>query len=276
MSEAIKSQSSKKHEAQAEAVALFVSDLHLQPSLSRTTQAFLDFLSQHASKAHQLYLLGDLFEYWAGDDDIASPYHAHLVKALRALSDAGVAIYWIAGNRDFLVGQGLAKAAGMILLAEPHVTTISGQRIVLIHGDAQCTDDAAYMEFRKKVRDPAWQAEFLALPLAQRKAIIDGMRSGSREAQRGKSYEIMDVNPGAIAALFDATGATVMIHGHTHRPAIHEHHSGEQMRTRYVLPDWDCDTEAARGGWLALHASGKFQRFNVDGTLDEFPSEQQP
>ncbi|MGH8806832.1 MAG: UDP-2,3-diacylglucosamine diphosphatase [Noviherbaspirillum sp.] len=255
------------NEAQSEPIALFVSDVHLQASLPRTTQAFMDFLRLRASRTRQLYLLGDLFEYWAGDDDIVTPYNAQIASAIRAVSDAGVAVHWLAGNRDFLVGQGLAHAAGMTLLSEPHVATIAGQRIVLVHGDAQCTDDHAYMAFREKVRQPTWQAEFLALPLAQRKAIIDGMRSGSREAQRDKSYEIMDVNAAAIAALFDTTGAMIMIHGHTHRPATHEYQSDGHTRTRYVLPDWECDIKPARGGWLALNADGTFQRFRFDGAV---------
>jgi UDP-2,3-diacylglucosamine hydrolase len=256
-----------KNEAQSEPIALFVSDVHLQPSLSRTTQAFLDFLGLWASKVQQLYLLGDLFEYWAGDDDIVTPYNAKIANAIRAVSEAGVAVHWIGGNRDFLIGQGMAHATGMMLLPEPHVATIANQHIVLVHGDAQCTDDHAYMAFREKVRRPAWQQEFLALPLAQRKAIIDGMRSGSRDAQRTKSYEIMDVNVTAITSLFDTTNATTMIHGHTHRPAMHEYQSGAQTRTRYVLPDWECDIEPARGGWLALNADGTFQRYRFDGAV---------
>lgn len=247
------------------AVALFVSDVHLQPSLPRTTQAFIDFLRLHAGKARQLYLLGDLFEYWAGDDDIAAPYNCRIVEAIRAVSDAGVAVFWIGGNRDFLIGEEFAKAAGLTLLLEPFVATIAGQRVALVHGDAQCTDDHAYMAFREKVRDPDWQREFLAMPLAQRKAIIDSMRSGSREAQRTKSYEIMDVNAAAITSLFDATGAAIMIHGHTHHPATHDYQSNGGKYIRHVLPDWDCDTEPARGGWLALNADGTFRRFQFDG-----------
>jgi UDP-2,3-diacylglucosamine hydrolase len=253
------------NEAQSEPVALFVSDVHLQASLPLTTEAFLDFLHRYASRTRQLYLLGDLFEYWAGDDDITTPYNGKIADAIRAVSDAGVEVYWVGGNRDFLVGQGLAHAAGLTLLPESHVITLAGHRIVLVHGDAQCTDDHAYMEFREKVRQPVWQREFLDLPLAQRKAIIDGMRSGSREAQRNKSYEIMDVNAEAIAWLFESTGATIMIHGHTHRPGVHEYRFGAQTRTRFVLPDWDCDIAPGRGGWLALNADGEFQRFRFDG-----------
>ena len=254
------SQLDAANKAQPETVALFISDLHLQEAMPRTTQAFFDFLQQHAMKAQQLYLLGDMFEYWAGDDDMAAPYNRQIIAAIRAVSDAGVAVFWIAGNRDFLVGAGFAQASGVTLLPDPFVTTIAGQRLVLAHGDAQCTDDSAYMAFRAQVRQQAWQDVFLAMPLAQRKAIIDGMRKDSRAAQREKSYEIMDVNQAAIAALFDSTDSALMIHGHTHRPARHEYLNQGKLRVRHVLPDWDCDTEPARGGWLSIDAEGTITR----------------
>lgn len=254
------------NKAQSEPVALFVSDVHLQPSLPRTTQAFLDFLRAHGPRAQQLYLMGDLFEYWAGDDDVTTPYNRQIADAIRAVAEAGTAVFWIGGNRDFLIGEGFARAASLTLLPEPFVTTLAGQRIVLVHGDAQCTDDDAYMKFRAMVRQPDWQRQFLAMPLAQRKAIVDGMREGSREAQRDKPY--MDVNAAAIAELFQQTGAAIMIHGHTHRPATHEEQTGDARRVRHVLPDWDCDAEPPRGGWLALNADGSFSRFSFDARAD--------
>ncbi|QDZ28162.1 UDP-2,3-diacylglucosamine diphosphatase [Noviherbaspirillum sp. UKPF54] len=250
--------------AQSKPVALFVSDVHLQASLPRTTQAFLDFLKRDAANVQQLYLLGDLFEYWAGDDDLDSSYNRQIVDVLRAVSDAGVQIFWIAGNRDFLAGAEFASATGAMPLPDPAVVTISGRRIVLTHGDALCTDDHDYMAFRNQVRQQAWQKQFLAMPLAQRKAIIEGLRTGSREAQRGKSYDIMDVNPAATSALFEATGTTVMIHGHTHRPACHEYSANGQKRLRYVLPDWDCEAPQTRGGWLALNADGSMTQCRPD------------
>jgi UDP-2,3-diacylglucosamine hydrolase len=246
----------------ARAVALFVSDLHLQPAHPGTSAAFLAFLAERAMTAQQLYLLGDLFEYWAGDDDLDTPFHRQIIKAIRAVSDAGVAVYWIAGNRDFLVGPAFAQAAGLTLLCEPHVATVGGQRIALVHGDAECTDDIKYMEFRAQVRQAGWQAQFLAMPLAQRKAIIASLREGSREAHSTKPYEIMDVTPAAIADLFARTGADVIIHGHTHRPALHE----ADGKRRYVLPDWDLDSEPARGGWIAIDAGGAVSRCNLDGS----------
>jgi UDP-2,3-diacylglucosamine hydrolase len=151
------------------------------------------------------------------------------------------------------------------MLEDPHVALIAGNRIVLAHGDAQCTDDHAYMAFRAQVREPGWQRTFLALPLEERRKIVEGARMGSKEAQRSKSAEIMDVNEMAIASLFDATGAELMIHGHTHRPARHEYRSEDGVRLRYVLPDWDCDAEPPRGGWIAIDAQGMVRRFGVDG-----------
>jgi UDP-2,3-diacylglucosamine hydrolase len=249
----------------ARTLALFISDLHLQESHPRTAEAFFAFLAERASQAEALYLLGDIFEYWAGDDDLATPFHQRIVAALRTLSDHGVAVYWMAGNRDFLVGQGFAEAAGLTLLPDPTVITIGGQQIALVHGDAQCTDDLKYMAFRAQVRDPAWQQQFLAMPLTQRKAIIAGLREGSRQAHGEKSYEIMDVTAEAVSALHEATQADVIIHGHTHRPALHlDQATG---RRRYVLPDWELDTEHVRGGWIAIDGLGRLTRHDLHGQV---------
>jgi UDP-2,3-diacylglucosamine hydrolase len=245
------------------AVALFVSDLHLQASHPITAAAFLRFLAERAAAAQQLYLLGDLFEYWAGDDDIASPFHHTIISAIRAVSDAGVAVFWIAGNRDFLVGPGFAAAAGLTLLQEPHIIDIAGQRIALVHGDAECTLDTGYMDFRAQVRTPGWQQQFLAMPLSQRKGIIAGLREGSREAHTTKTDAIMDVTPAAIDALHAATGADTLIHGHTHRPALHV----DGARRRFVLPDWELDCAPERGGWIAIDAAGAISRHALDGTV---------
>jgi UDP-2,3-diacylglucosamine hydrolase len=245
----------------ARAIALFISDLHLQESHPRTADAFFRFLAEHAAAARELYLLGDLFEYWAGDDDLDTPFHQAVIKAIRAVSDAGVAVYWIAGNRDFLVGQRFADAAGLALRADPHVATIGGRRIALAHGDAECTADLTYMAFRTQVRDPAWQQQFLALPLAQRKTIIAGLREGSREAHGSKTMAIMDVTASAVDALYAATATDTIIHGHTHRPALHE----AGGKRRYVLPDWELDAEPRRGGWIAVNSDGAITRHDVDG-----------
>ncbi|PWF46833.1 UDP-2,3-diacylglucosamine diphosphatase [Massilia glaciei] len=245
----------------ARASALFISDLHLQEAHPRTTGAFLRFLAERAVACEALYVLGDLFEYWAGDDDLGAPYHQSILSALRAVADAGVALYWIPGNRDFLTGPAFARAAGLRALAEPHVAEIGGQRIALVHGDAECTDDLNYMAFRAQVRQSAWQAQFLAMPLAQRKGIIASLREGSREAHTSKSDEIMDVTDAAVGALFARTGADVLIHGHTHRPALHQ----AGGKRRYVLPDWDEDAEPARGGWIEIDAAGAITRRDRDG-----------
>ncbi len=241
--------------AQPETVALFVSDIHLSPLMPKTAAAFFRFLDQEASNARQLYLLGDIFEYWAGDDDIGDAFNRQVIDALRALSDKGVAIYWIAGNRDFLAGEAFARATAATLLPDPFVADIAGRRVLLLHGDAQCINDQDYMAFRAQVRNPAWQRAFLAKPLTERKAIIEGMREGSRDAQRDKAMAIMDVNPGEIEKLYSQYQVGVMIHGHTHRPAKHDTAGG----TRHVLPDWDCDGAAIRGGWLAADGTGQLR-----------------
>ena len=247
--------------APARTLALFISDLHLQASHPRTAEAFFRFLAERAAHAERLYLLGDIFEYWAGDDDLDDPFNRSVAAALRRVSEGGTAVYWLGGNRDFLVGTGFADAAGLTLLPEPHVTTIAGRQVVLVHGDAQCTDDVKYMAFRAQVRDPAWQRQFLAMPLAQRKAIIAGLREGSRAAHGEKSYEIMDVTPAAVAALHAEAGTDVIIHGHTHRPALHE----TDGKRRYVLPDWELDAEPIRGGWIAIDEDGRILRVDLDG-----------
>ncbi len=250
--------------AQPEAVALFVSDVHLQADMPRTSDAFLRFLAQYAAHSPRLFVLGDLFEYWAGDDDLATPFHRRIADALANVASQGVEIGWMGGNRDFLIGEAFARAAGMQLLPEPFVTELAGVRLVLAHGDRECTDDHDYQAFRKQVRDTAWQRGFLAQPLAQRKAIIEGMRAGSREAQREKSYEIMDVNEQAIGALLASSGAQVMVHGHTHRPATHTYADGT---SRQVLPDWDLESGNFRGGWLELRSDGSFVRRDAGAAL---------
>lgn len=266
--------SASAHQAQPEMAALFISDLHLQADMPRTTQAFFTFLTQYASRSRQLYLLGDIFEAWPGDDDMADPYNRKIVVALKQLSDQGVKIFWMAGNRDFLVGSRFAVATGLRLLEDPYVTTIAGLQIVLTHGDAQCTDDDAYMQFRAQVREPDWQRNFLALPLTERKTIIASMRAGSRAAQRDKSYEIMDVNQNEVTKLFDSSGATIMIHGHTHRPACHVELDGHtaHARKRYVLSDWELDGDAPRGDWLVINLSGDIQRLDASALAEVKPS----
>ena len=238
--------------------------------MPRTAEAFFGFLQQHAKHCQQLYLLGDVFEYWAGDDDIAAPFNQQVVDAIRAVSDLGVNVFWIAGNRDFLVGDVFAKAIGAILLPDPFVTTIAGIKLVLTHGDAYCTDDKEYMAFRAQVRQAEWQQIFLAMPLAQRKAIIEGLRNDSRAAQQSKSYDIMDVNAAAIETLFESTDTSIIIHGHTHRPACHEQLRRQKKELRFVLPDWDCEIAVPRGGWIAISSDGTITRVGLQITQTVF------
>ncbi|MFZ6800316.1 UDP-2,3-diacylglucosamine diphosphatase [Undibacterium sp. Di24W] len=255
---ALSNDTASDQKAQPNAVALFVSDVHLSDALPHTTEKFLQFLAIQAVQAQRLYVLGDLFEYWAGDDDCETPYNDSIVTALRAVSDNGVELYWIAGNRDFLVGEDFAQRTGAQLLEDPHELQLAGQHLLISHGDALCTDDVSYMAFRSMVRNPAWQEQFLAKPLSERKAIIQGMRQASSSEQKNKSMTIMDVNQNAVAHLCEQYQGASLIHGHTHRTAMHS----EAYGLRYVLPDWDCDRASKlRGGYLQLEADGKLQFF---------------
>ena len=244
-------------QAQPHWAALFISDLHLSPDMPHTVEAFFNFLNTKALQTQALYLLGDIFEYWAGDDDIDDAFNQSIVSALAAVSKHGVKIYWLAGNRDFLVADKFANACGLQILNEPVIAEIAGKKILLLHGDAQCTDDTAYMTFRTQVRDPAWQQHFLNQDLHQRKALIATMRAGSKDAQKNKSMDIMDVNLAAIDALFESHQVNLMIHGHTHRPHQHQHHTKQGVCTRFVLPDWDYDAHNTRGGWLGINQAGE-------------------
>jgi len=213
---------------------LFISDCHLDTSKPEITTNLLDFIKNRASTARFLYILGDLFEVWLGDDDPASGF-GEIIASLSHLSET-TDIYFIAGNRDFLLGDGLARRAGFILMHEPVKLTLGGKRVVLLHGDVLCTDDHDYQAFRLQVRDPVWQAQFLQKPLLERQKIVAGLRGDSIAAKLEKTVEIMDVNLAAVESCFDAHNADVLIHGHTHRTGVHQYH---QSRTRYVLGDWN-------------------------------------
>lgn len=218
--------------------ALFISDLHLSEQTPENTQAFLDFLDGPARSVRTLYILGDLFEYWAGDDDASAPLNAMVCEALAALSATGVAIAFLPGNRDFLLGEAFAGAAGMRLLADPTLIDLDGHPVLLSHGDILCTDDQAYQTYRRQVRDPAWQAAFLNRPLAERKHLIEDLRRHSETAKQEKSIEIMDVNGGAVEAMLRDHAYPTLIHGHTHRPARHVHQVDRHTCERWVLSDW--------------------------------------
>jgi len=216
---------------------LFVSDLHLDPARPAITATFLAFLAGQARHADAVYILGDLFEAWIGDDDDAEPGPT-VVGALKALTGSGVPVYFLHGNRDFLIGRRFADASGVRLLAEAEVIDLCGEPVLLLHGDTLCTDDLDYQAFRAQVRDPAWRARLLALPLAQRRALAGQLRETSREATRQKGADITDANPAAVDAALRAHGVQRMIHGHTHRPAIHEWLLDDRSARRAVLGDW--------------------------------------
>jgi UDP-2,3-diacylglucosamine hydrolase len=220
---------------------LFVADLHLSPRSPGATALFLAFLAGRARQAEALYILGDLFEAWIGDDDIGDPYHVGIVAALRAAADSGLAINLLHGNRDFLLGPDFAAAAGVRLLADPTVLSTAEWQFVLSHGDALCLDDATYMAFRAQVRDPAWQAALLAKPLAERRALAAQMRAASAANQRGQADPYTDLQPAAIDDFLRAHGYATFIHGHTHRPAMHDHIVDGIHVERWVLADWHED-----------------------------------
>ena len=221
---------------------LFISDLHLDPSRPAITELFLRFLREDAAEAEALYILGDLFEAWVGDDEDSAL--ATAVKAgLRALVEAGVPVHVMRGNRDFLLGPDFAADTGVHLLADPCVAVIHGEPTLLLHGDLLCTDDSRYQDFRRQVRDPSWREQFLAQPLAARRAFAQQARAASQDHQQGLKQEgqleaITDVNAEAVSAMLERFGLRRMIHGHTHRPAIHSLRSGERGAQRVVLGDW--------------------------------------
>ncbi|WP_146910378.1 UDP-2,3-diacylglucosamine diphosphatase [Arenimonas daejeonensis] len=216
---------------------LFVSDLHLDVSRPAITSLFLDLLAGEARQAEALYILGDLFEAWVGDDDPGEP-GASVCAALRALVDSGVPVYLMRGNRDFLYGQGIAERCGARLLPDPCVVSLAGRPTLLMHGDLLCSDDTAYQAFRRQVRDPAWQANFLAQPLAARQAFAAQARAASKQHQSGMSEAITDVNASTVENTMAAYGVDRLIHGHTHRPAIHSFAVNGHPATRVVLGDW--------------------------------------
>jgi UDP-2,3-diacylglucosamine hydrolase len=232
--------------------ALFVSDLHLSPDAPATVARFLTFLAGTARTAGSLTILGDLFDYWAGDDDLEDAFNACVVGALREVAAVGVTISFMTGNRDLLISDGFAAAAGLTLLPDPCVRDVAGIKTLLTHGDALCTDDVDYQRFRSMVHDPGWQTAFLARPLAERKAEIVALRQRSEGEKKIKPLAVMDVNADSVCATLRQYGAQALIHGHTHRQGIHTHHVDGQSCQRWVLSDWHAD----QGGALACTADG--------------------
>ena len=229
--------------------SLFVSDLHLCPTRPAINTLFECFLQGTAPQAEALYILGDFFEYWAGDDDLADPLHTAVAQQLSALAKSGTRIYLMHGNRDFLIADDFLQAAHATLLPDPTLIDLYGQPTLLMHGDTLCSDDVAYQHFRAQVRSPEWQDTFLATPLFARKAQIEALRKQSTQAKSTKPAEIMDTNADTVAAAFRAHGYPRLIHGHTHRPAHHTHAVDGKLCERWVLADW-----YETGGYLRCDA----------------------
>ncbi|HRY16507.1 MAG: UDP-2,3-diacylglucosamine diphosphatase [Candidatus Competibacteraceae bacterium] len=216
---------------------LLISDLHLEPERPAITALFLAFLEQRARQAEALYILGDLFEAWIGDDD-DDDLGRQVAEGLRKLTGSGVPAYFLHGNRDFLLGEHFAAVSGLRLLPESVVINLAGEPVLLLHGDTLCIDDVDYQTFRSQVRDPAWQAQTLALPLTQRRALASQMRETSRQATRQKAMDITDVNREEVNRIMKQHRVEQLIHGHTHRPAIREWTLDSHPMRRAVLGDW--------------------------------------
>jgi len=216
----------------------FISDLHLSPRSPGATALFLGFLAGRARDAEALYILGDLFEAWIGDDDIDDAFNARIVAGLRAAADAGLQFGFLHGNRDFLISRGFADAAGIRLLPDPYDLVLPEWSFVLSHGDALCLDDTDYQAFRSRVRDPAWQQNVLAKPRFLRRLLGRWMRWRSRTRQQGLSNPYSDLQPAATDDFLREHGYVTLIHGHTHQPATHDHIVDGIHVERWVLADW--------------------------------------
>jgi UDP-2,3-diacylglucosamine hydrolase len=217
--------------------ALFISDLHIDASRPAITDQFLGFLAAEAVRADALYILGDLFESWVGDD-AADPSQAAAIQGIHALTSSGVPCFVMHGNRDFLLAQQFGRMSGAQLLPDPLIVTLYGEPVLVMHGDALCTDDRAYQRLRATVREPAWQRQFLALSIASRRALAGAARVGSRAHTAAVEYAITDVNADSVAAALRGAGTATLLHGHTHRPAIHALQVDGRPCTRIVLGDW--------------------------------------
>ncbi|PXX90918.1 UDP-2,3-diacylglucosamine diphosphatase [Marinobacter vulgaris] len=216
---------------------LFISDLHLEESRPDITDAFLAFLDQKALGAEKLYILGDFFEAWIGDDE-HTPLQEQVAKALRAVSDSGTELFLMHGNRDFLIGEDYCNRIGATLLDDPTVVDLYGTLTLLMHGDSLCTADVEYQKFRANMRNPQWQRMILQRPLAERQQMARQLREISMAKNKGKEEFIMDVTPDEVVREMETHGVRRLIHGHTHRPAVHQLEVGGEPATRIVLGDW--------------------------------------
>src|SRR3954468_20617519 len=231
--------------------SLFISDLHLSPETPAATASLVNFLSQTAAQADSLYVLGDLFEYWIGEEGMVEPYAQQVIQSFRTVADKGVATYFMHGNRDFLVGERVAQASGLRLLADPTVVDLYGTPTILMHGDTLCTGDHEYQRFRAMVRNPEWQRAFVAKPLVERVRMAQEVRGRSEQSKSIKDMTIMDVAPMAVEKTFRTYHAARLIHGHTHRPARHEYSIDGRHCERWVLGDW-----YDHGSYLRCDAKG--------------------
>ena len=216
---------------------LFVSDLHLDAAWPAAGEQFVGFLHGTARAAAALYVLGDLFEAWVGDDDL-DPHRESVLRALRALTAGGVPVFVMHGNRDFLLGTRFEAASGAVLIPDPTIVELHGQRVLLAHGDLLCTGDRHYQRLRAQVRRERWQRRFLRLPLTTRRMLAGAARAGSQQHTQRTVPAIMDVEPAAVRAALETSDATVLIHGHTHRPGRHALEVGGKARHRLVLGAW--------------------------------------
>jgi len=244
-------------------VILLISDLHLEEGRPDITRAFLDLLTDRARGAESLYILGDFFEAWIGDDAM-SPFQRSICEALRALSDSGTQVFLMHGNRDFLIGKAFCKAAGCTLLPDPSVVMFNGEPVLLMHGDSLCTRDEAYMRMRRYLRNPLTLWVLRHLPLSTRHKLARKLRSESRAQTRMKANDIVDVTPEEVPRIMTEFGVKTLIHGHTHRPAIHKLQIGDQTAQRIVLGDWD------REGW-ALQIDEQGFQLTSFGFVQEQP-----
>ena len=216
---------------------LFIADLHLSEDRPDITQAFVRFMRQQAAKAQALYVLGDLFEAWIGDDD-QSPFNQEVKLTFRQLVDSGVPVFFIHGNRDFLIGRRFARETGITLLPEQQVIELNGNKVLIMHGDSLCTRDEVFMAFRKKSRGWWWPRLMLSMPLWYRRRVARNARAKSKQHNANKPEYIMDVTPSEVERVMRDAGVTTLIHGHTHRPATHQFMLDGKNATRIVLGDW--------------------------------------
>ena len=232
----------------------FASDLHLAPSTPEIADRFLRFLAGPVQGARSLFLLGDVFEAWIGDDD-PEPAHRRVIAALAAVAASGTLVYVMRGNRDFMLGERFCRDAGAILLDDPAILTVAGERLAISHGDGLCVDDRAYQKLRALVRDPAIRGSFARLPIEARRRLAAEAREGSREHLANASGYITDVNVEAVASVVRGAGVDLLIHGHTHRPGVHRFPLDGSERTRVVLGAWHDAAEVVRwdeAGWRLM------------------------